>query len=533
MGVGKREEFLETIDALKDSAIIVVVDKDRDALEGIEIPERRMAVVLGRPVEDLFNIFGELWFRAFEDAVTYIKVAKYIWCDESMEDPYYHKAAQLAAQAMLDVRSNFANEPYDSLLGLRNMLRNLDIIANNPGINTLKDRFKGRPAVCVATGPSLDKNIDLLKDLEERAVIVTCDASLKPLLDHGIKPHLVTCLERTHGMRKYFDCVRDRLKGNRDIFFAGTPVINRVVFESFEGPKFIPFRNFAHFRWLPFERGILPIGPSAGNMSFRIAHYLGCSPIILVGQDLAYGPGGVTHASDRLQGPGSMTGPYKQENLIWLMGNNGKPIPSDGSWARFKTWFEKELAEEDIDCINATEGGAFIRGSRVMMLEDALAEYCTEEFHPRKTMLEVQQEFDPGDDYQETLEKSVGTLNGCLRIMRLCEDAVKTCEKFKAKWQPCMVQDDPPDLAQLKADYTEIIQFTADIKADNETFGNFLLHVLQSYVVTFTADVHLAYEYQDKPWKQDILVAMSHRHMFEVVGRLTERCYEVLRKEVC
>ena len=59
------------------------------------------------------------------------------------------------------------------------------------------------------------------------------------------------------------------------------------TYANFPGEKIIVFRKFATFEWLDIKKGILDIGPSAGNMAFKVLEYLGCDPIIMIGQDLA------------------------------------------------------------------------------------------------------------------------------------------------------------------------------------------------------------------------------------------------------
>lgn len=85
------------------------------------------------------------------------------------------------------------------------MLANIKVILENPGINLLYNRFSEKPAIVVATGPSLNKNKHLLKGLEDKALIISVDASLKILMEMGVKPHLVTSLERVPQVANLID----------------------------------------------------------------------------------------------------------------------------------------------------------------------------------------------------------------------------------------------------------------------------------------------------------------------------------------
>jgi len=107
-------------------------------------------------------------------------------------------------------------------------LDNIKVIADNPGINSLYGKFTGHPAVIVAAGPSLKKNAHLLKDVQGKALIISCDASLKYLLKEGIKPHLVTSLEREHEVQQFFEGA-----GDPNIYMAACPVLyNHAIFPS-------------------------------------------------------------------------------------------------------------------------------------------------------------------------------------------------------------------------------------------------------------------------------------------------------------
>jgi len=92
--------------------------------------------------------------------------------------------------------SELGNSAEDTLLGLRQIALVSPWFAFGSSLNAIGDKYKGRPFICVASGPSLDKNFRLLKEINNRAVIVCADSSLKKLLGEGIVPHIVVALER-------------------------------------------------------------------------------------------------------------------------------------------------------------------------------------------------------------------------------------------------------------------------------------------------------------------------------------------------
>ena len=193
---------------------------------------------------------------------------------------YYLNALKQLRESGAHQVLHFGNDPKDSLIGVENMLNNLNEIISNPGINLLFDKFKKKPAVIVSTGPSLNKNKHLLKGLEKKALLIAPDASLKIMLAMGVKPHMVVALERTMGIYKMFDGLKEEDVNN--VYLAACPVIDKRLYEAYPGPRIIVYRNFDHFKWLGIDKGILDIQLSAGNMAFKIAAALGCDPIILI-----------------------------------------------------------------------------------------------------------------------------------------------------------------------------------------------------------------------------------------------------------
>ncbi|MFA5317461.1 MAG: 6-hydroxymethylpterin diphosphokinase MptE-like protein, partial [Dehalococcoidales bacterium] len=260
---------------------------------------------------------------------------------------YYLRAIQTMFEAIIHSIQNFGNCPEDSLIGLENMLDNVAEIVNNPGINLLYDKFKGRPAVIVATGPSLKKNMHLLKGIDDKALIISVDASFKHLMANGIKPHMVTSLEREHAVQQFFDGFD--AEDVQDVYMTACPVLFNHVYESYAGPKIIVYRNFDHFKWLEIDRGIVDIKLSASNMAFKIAEKLGCEPIIFIGQDLAYGDDGESHACEV---PFSSEG----EDVFYIKGNCADKVKTNTGWYNFLKAHEVEISEHRGKVINCTEG---------------------------------------------------------------------------------------------------------------------------------------------------------------------------------
>ena len=277
----------------------------------------------------------------------------------------------------------FGNSSEDTLIGLNNILNNEKHLLKSKDFKKI-DNFKNKPAVCVAAGPSLDKNINILKKYQDNVLILACDTVLEKLLKNNIKPDIVGVLERGEKVYDYF--FKDSLELDmipKDIVLIAEGVAHPKIFDNFPGEKVTVFRKKVPTeRW--FHENIKDIqtieaGNSVANLNFSIAHALGASPIILVGQDLAYSQDGKAHTIETgYENFGDDDLTEDNTDTVEVKGYNGEKLKSKKWWKVFKQWFEFKIANDNINCIDATEGGAYIEGTKKMKLEEVAKHYFTE-----------------------------------------------------------------------------------------------------------------------------------------------------------
>ncbi len=78
---------------------------------------------------------------------------------------------------------------------LKNRFANLKVIHHHFLVDNLHNKFSEVPAILVAGGPSLDKNINQLKNAAGRAVIIAVDSTLPSLMAAEVIPDLVTTID--------------------------------------------------------------------------------------------------------------------------------------------------------------------------------------------------------------------------------------------------------------------------------------------------------------------------------------------------
>ncbi|MEC1178881.1 DUF115 domain-containing protein [Metasolibacillus meyeri] len=273
---------------------------------------------------------------------------------------------------------SLGNDLEDNLIGLERNVKNIDNIIRSKDIVAIKNLFKGIPAVVVAAGPSLNKNIEDLKKLKGKVIVIAVDTIAKKLITEGINPHFICSIERVPQVYDYFYA---DVKLPKETVIVGPPVVDNRVFEYTNNEILIPFREgVAETGWLqnifqlPKETAI-SMGYSCANIAFSLSSYLGCEPVILVGQDLAYGKNEKdTHASGTKYD--ELLHETKVEQLEWTEGYYGESVKTTKIWLQFKHWLENEINKISTMVINATEGGAKINFAKQFTLNEVSEKYC-------------------------------------------------------------------------------------------------------------------------------------------------------------
>lgn len=130
---------------------------------------------------------------------------------------------------------NFATVGQFGPLFSRSILEAIPHVLYSKGVNQLEDKFKQHPAILVAAGPSLEKNVHYLKEAKGKAVIICADTVLGYLLARDIVPDFVVSVDPQ-------DTTYSKYQGvdiPKDIALVFHPACNDKIFKHFPGPKFV------------------------------------------------------------------------------------------------------------------------------------------------------------------------------------------------------------------------------------------------------------------------------------------------------
>jgi hypothetical protein len=502
LGLGLGYHIRACLEEFKEANLfIVVIERDiealRTALKHADMSDllnsEKIRWVIGVPGEEGYAVLNDMIKQAgitFQLFLKTLQIFNHPVIDKVHGDYHKHmlKCFREAAHAII---FNYGNCPEDSMIGVENIMKNLATIIKNPGVKDLYGAFKGKPGIIVSTGPSLDKNIRELGDVVDKALIIAADSALKSLLSHNITPHAAVSLERIMNVAKMFEELPDDYK--EKIWLAGTPVIRKEAYDAWPGATFIIYRAFAHFDWINMPKGTLNVGPSCSNMAFKILEACGCDPIILVGQDCAFKSAEKTHAENA---PAVTNLRLKEKDLIKVKGNYEEFVYTNQIYDMFRKAFVTDVSGYRGTCINATEGGAYIEGTKVMPLREAIDKYCKTEVNALevfKKKLKYPDEYEIRREWQNFRQIMLDTRKEVEGVIDYCDRGVTLVDAFESRLEEEGYKEIDDFLerfpeADLDNIHAEMTRARSSIITFGKYFNLYLMHIVQMIIVKFEMD---------------------------------------------
>jgi len=263
---------------------------------------------------------------------------------------------------------------------LSNFLWNMPILRNYPGIIGFEGVFKNVPAILVGSGPSLEKNMDLLVEASKKAIIIAGDAAL-PILVKKLKlyPHFVVTADPTEKQVVNFKDI-DTTK-----FITVVPSIcHPAMFRTID-PKHLciynAYTNTPLSDMIPFHtgrKGGLPAGVLTSGSVFGFAAMAGCSPITFVGQDLSW------PTPDKVYADGVVAGKHSYQKNVKFKADcllfpdiNGELVLTHSTFINFYIWMRDALPRMKLNLYNSSEAGILkMKEIKILPLKKWLDKFC-------------------------------------------------------------------------------------------------------------------------------------------------------------
>ncbi|EPF1216243.1 TPA: motility associated factor glycosyltransferase family protein [Campylobacter jejuni] len=309
-------------------------------------------------------------YEMFVNNVYYKKFYEDIW----------HKADELCEKNIkvvirnLGSNSDLSFECYSHLL--QNIPSMLESIPFQRILNERKNKFDN--AIVVSAGPSLTKQLPLLKACQDKAVIFCADGALSMLEKEGIVPDYVTNLDFTDLAMKFFQNKENKTSlnilscatypnlvhflDNKSVILRDDPLCQRFNLNDF---------------------GYIGTGAHVSHFSYTLALALGFKNIIMIGQDLAFDEEGNSHSKGFSYGEqfnGEKTVPTLKAQAYAGKGE----VLTHITWNDYRIKLEYLFAcnDQKAKFYNATEGGARINFTEELSFKECCEKLLTK-FKPK------------------------------------------------------------------------------------------------------------------------------------------------------
>ncbi|EAH9987872.1 motility associated factor glycosyltransferase family protein [Campylobacter upsaliensis] len=347
------------------------------------------------------------------------------------------------------------NDPKDALQGIRQYVYNLDSMIKNPSLKELlaKRGAKFKSCVIVSTGPSLSKQLPLLKEVQERVVIFAADSAYPILMQNDIVPDYVCMVERTDFTAEFFKHDFGNKDDKTTFLLASLVHPNAIEYLEKRGRNYIlipKHLNFAQYVDLK-AFALLSSAVSVAHMALALALELEFKELVFIGQDLAYDDVGHSHPKDYQHSANFESEAYEKIKVV-AYGGEGF-VESHEIWIFFRQILE-DLVKYVVSAkiYNATQGGARIEG----MIEKPFSE-CCKDFNENKQNL-VKLKPLSGDKQKEYALKAYAKV----------KKAFKECVEFQAMLRAYYEDIEPEFLRLNTLDLEEglSVSFSLMLKVD-------------------------------------------------------------------
>lgn len=385
--------------------------------------------------EEFSTIAGEWLDMTNKDASKIMAAPKYI--DLFREGYEVFKQCCVDMHEKLHIMANIAEEFGEK--EVKNEICNMKYLAGCRLGTELKGIFPNDiPAIIVSAGPSLEKNVELLKEARGKALIFVVDAAIPMIMEHGIKPDAIISIDCIEGTKPFdFDGICELP------FFAHTNSNADVL--DFVRPQNLFFFSSDSTVWnklfkrLGKDMPSMDLGGSVATAAIANLILWGIKKIIVIGQDLAL-TDNRTHVGETTIEVSENDNQYKIATDI-----NGEDVITRKDFYYIQKWMEETaLKHSDIEFIDATEGGTRKKNFINMTFREAIDKYCKAEYDVEKIVLSVPRMFEGAErqliiealekmkmDFRNMKRQLVNCKADCMRAKKLIESGAGNTSELK------------------------------------------------------------------------------------------------------
>jgi len=354
----------------------------------LDIVIEKTTIILEEPVEVFVSYFNTMFWTAKHTNHKINGMNVYVALFKELFDIHFDKFKKTYDVARVDKNTR----KMSAGIWVNSYVKNLKLIERAANAHGLVDKFKGIPGILVAAGPSLAKNIHLVKMLKNKAVIIAGGSGVNSAEKFGLSPHAMLAVDTD--IEEW-----DRIIGkiiDKEIKLIYSNQLNVVCTEQYEGKRFLmnyssDYYTDAFFKHNNIASQMFFSAPSVVNTTFDLLYKMGCDPIIFVGQDLCFTDNRLYAGIDMpdIDGQDYEGKTYKKEVNIF-----GETVYTNGGMIAMRNCLENQFdrVKDKVTILNCTEGGLNIIGAKNEKLQDVLDRYNFEDKGITQTIEDIYNE---------------------------------------------------------------------------------------------------------------------------------------------
>lgn len=309
--------------------------------------------------EEQLNLLFSKMSTHFQEELAFVVLRYYL---ENDTDELQNVRQKFMEHYVTFLTNNNTREHFKTLW-LENVLYNITEFSKYPEIYDFKDEFANETAVIVASGPSLQEDVEWLKKIKQHAIVIAAGSSIQAFSKNGIKPHLTTLLDGNEINKQVFD---SDIAKQTPLIVVGrgyhevvadqqSPIIYSILAQD----ELMRYMLSLEMTTRPYIHSTTTVVGTA----IQSAIVMGAKRIILFGQDLSFNNGqyyapGVNHTK------GENISNEDAQKQLKVKNVKGGYNETTLSLMLMKDDIEKLIkAFPDVEFINTTAHGASIEGT--------------------------------------------------------------------------------------------------------------------------------------------------------------------------
>ncbi|KZL94086.1 motility associated factor glycosyltransferase family protein [Clostridium magnum] len=324
----------------------------------------KISFIVNKPAEEVALALEQMIGEAINTNIQFVNSITYV----TLFNDYYNKMSKHIVEVLRRIRMNTSTDFHNTYRLLVNVMKNLKVQGYK--MNRLSELLEKTPVIIVSAGPSLNKNMSILEEAKNKAVVIAVGTAIEILEQNNITPHFRAAFS------PHVDTTIFKKLKNCDVPLIYTNNLYFDILPEYSGPK---FRLIADSDILSryvydkakIENKLVISELSIANIIFEYLCNIGCNDIILIGQDLAY-KDNTMYAQGAIN---NINVNFETAGLIKDKDSEGKEIYTDSKFMGMRDALVRSMNRYQVDSqavTNTSEGGLYIPSTTYMKLSDKL-----------------------------------------------------------------------------------------------------------------------------------------------------------------